>query len=250
MAGHSKWTNIRHKKARADTKRGKIFTKLIREIIVAARKGEDASMNPALRDAMIKAQSANMPKETITRAIKKGAGNSESDDLDSVRYEGYGPNGVAVMVDCLTNNRNRTVNEVRHAFTKSGGNLGTDGSVAYLFLEQGRLEFPVTQDEDKIMEVVLETEALDIQFEGDRVVLLTEVEQFSSVHEAMQAAGFESKCAQVTYVASTKVALDVETAEKFLRLIERLEELDDVQDVYSNAEMDDAILAQRSESSA
>lgn len=249
MAGHSKWANIQHRKKAQDAKRGKLFTRLIREITVAARMGgSDINANPRLRLAVDKGLGANMPKDTVERAIKRGAGELEDVHYEEVRYEGYGPSGVAVMVDCLTDNRNRTVSEVRHAFTKAGGNLGTDGSVAYLFEKQGILSFPPGSDEDRIMEVALEAGAEDITSNDDGSVdVITDPDRFVDIKEAMVAAGLSTEAAEVTMRASTGADIDKETAEKLLRLTDALEELDDVQDVYTNADISDEVLAELSQ---
>jgi len=241
MAGHSKWANIKHKKAKQDKKRGKIFTRLIREVTVAARMGgADAASNSRLRAAVQAAYAANMPRDTIERAIKRGAGGEEGGNIEEVRYEGYGPNGVAIMVDTMTDNRNRTVAEVRHAFTKAGGNLGTDGSVSYLFSKQGTLTFAPGSNEEKIMEVAIEAGADDVNtYEDGSIDVTTTPEAYSDVVDAMEAAGLKPADAEVTMVAATEVALDQETAEKVERLIDMLEDLDDVQNVYSNAEFPD-----------
>ncbi|SMF96814.1 DNA-binding regulatory protein, YebC/PmpR family [Methylomagnum ishizawai] len=245
MAGHSKWANIQHRKGAQDARRGKLFTKLIREITVAARTGGgDPGNNPRLRAVMDKALTANMSKDTIERAIKKGTGAGGTDNYDEVRYEGYGPGGIAVMVDCLTDNRNRTVGEVRHAFTKIGGNLGTDGSVAYLFSKVGVIGFAPGVDEDRLMEAALEAGADDVVPNEDRSVdVLTRPDSFEAVRDALVAAGFKPDTAEVTMRASTSVALGQEDAEKMIRLLERLEDLDDVQNVYSNADISEDILA-------
>ncbi len=246
MAGHSKWANIKHRKAAQDAKRGKIFTKLIREIVVAAKiGGPDLDSNPRLRDAVSKALGQNMKKDTVENAIKRGAGADNNENYDEIRYEGYGPNGVAVMVDCLTDNRNRTVSEVRHAFTKAGGNLGTDGSVAYLFTKIGMMHFPAGADEDAIMEAALEAGAEDIVTNDDGSIEVTTAwEEFTDVKEAMIAAGFEPEMAEITQKPSTSVDLGVEDAQKVLRLVDVLEDLDDVQNVYSNADFSDEVMAQ------
>ncbi len=246
MAGHSKWANIQHRKKAQDSKRGKIFTKLIREITVAARMGEpDPASNPRLRLAVDKALGANMTKDTIERAIKRGAGAQDGENFDEIRYEGYGPGGVAVIVDCLTDNRNRTVSEVRHAFTKAGGNLGTSGSVAFQFAQTGVLSYPAGSDEDAIMEAALEAGADDVLSDDDGSVdVLTAPEVFVSVREAMIAAGFEPEQAEVTLRAENTTSLDKDDAEKMIRMIDVLEELDDVQDVYSNADIAEDILAE------
>ncbi|GJM06273.1 MAG: putative transcriptional regulatory protein [marine bacterium B5-7] len=249
MAGHSKWANIKHKKGKEDAKRGKLFTKLIREIVVAAKLGGgDVSSNPRLRDAVAKALAGNMTRDTIDRAVKRGAGDQDGADMEDMRYEGYGPAGVAVMVDCLTDNRNRTVAEVRHAFSKSGGNLGTDGSVAYLFEKQGQLHFDSDVDEDKLMEVALEAGADDVQTNDDgSASVITAPEDFAAVQEAMQAADLTPAHADIVMQASTAVDIaDQDTAEKFMRLVDMLEDLDDVQTVSSNADISDDVLAKLS----
>jgi len=246
MAGHSKWANIQHRKNAQDAKRGKIFTKLIREITVAARMGDpDPATNPRLRLAVDKALSANMTKDTMERAIKRGAGVQDGENFDEIRYEGYGPGGVAVIVDCLTDNRNRTVSEVRHAFTKAGGNLGTSGSVAFQFAQTGILSYPAGSDEDAIMEAALEAGANDVLNNDDGSIdVLTAPEEFVSVKEAMIAAGFEPEQAEVTMRAEITTALDMSDAEKMIRMLDVLEDLDDVQNVYSNADISDEILAE------
>ena len=248
MAGHSKWANIKHRKAAQDAKRGKIFTKLIREIVVAAKMGgADQDSNPRLRDAVSKALSANMKKDTVENAIKRGAGAGEGENYDEIRYEGYGPAGVAVMVDCLTDNRNRTVGDVRHAFTKSGGNLGTDGSVSYLFTKIGTLTFPTGSDEDQIMEAALEAGAEDVVTNDDGSIdVTTEPELFTDVKETMVAAGLEPEIAEVTQKPSTSVDLQLEDAQKVMKLVDILEDLDDVQNVYTNADFSDEVLSQLS----
>lgn len=239
MAGHSKWANIQHRKQAQDAKRGKIFTKLIREITVAARMaGGDPDANPRLRAAIDKALSMNMAKDTVERARKRGAGGLEGADVEEIRYEGYGPGGVAVMVDCMTNNRNRTVSEVRHAFTKCGGNLGTDGSVAYLFKERGIISFAPGTDENRIMEVALEAGAEDIISNEDKSVdVFTDPTQINSIKDAMTKAGLEPAHAEVTMLPATYVKLTGEDAEQMMHLQDMLEDLDDVQNVYSNAEL-------------
>ncbi len=244
MAGHSKWANIKHKKAANDKKRGKMWTKLIREITVAARMGGgDINTNPRLRLAVDKGLGANMPKDTIERAIKRGEGGTDADNYDEIRYEGYGPGGTAVMVDCMTDNRNRTASEVRHAFSKLGGNLGTDGSVAYLFSKQGMISFGSDADEDAVMEASLEAGAEDVVTNDDGSIdVITTVEAFSQVKDALIAAGLKPDSDEVTYNASTSAVLEQGDAEKLLRMIDMLEDLDDVQDVYTNAEISDEIM--------
>jgi YebC/PmpR family DNA-binding regulatory protein len=246
MAGHSKWANIQHRKKGQDAKRGKLFTKLIREITVAARLGGgEVDSNPRLRAIVDKSLRANMTRDTVERAIKRGAGDMDGDNFDEILYEGYGPSGVAVMVECLTDNRNRTVAEVRHAFTKAGGNLGTDGSVSYLFSKIGILSYPVGSDEDAIMEAALEAGAEDVESNDDGSVdVTTAAEDFMDVKDAMVAAGFDPEMAEVTMKASTSVDLNVDDAQKVMRMVDMLEDLDDVQNVYSNAEFSDEVLAQ------
>ncbi len=245
MAGHSKWANIQHRKKAQDSKRGKLFTKLIREITVAARMGgPDPDSNPRLRAAIDKGLSGNMTKDTIERAIKRGAGASDGENYEEVRYEGYGPNGLAVMVDCLTDNRNRTVAEVRHAFSKAGGNLGTDGSVAYLFTKTGTLSFAAGSDEEQIMEVALEAGADDVQSHDDGSIdVLTSPDEFMNVKDAMTAAGLEPEMAEITMTPSTSVDMELEDAEKVMRLVDALEDLDDVQNVYTNADFSEEVMA-------
>ncbi|MDD1648772.1 MAG: YebC/PmpR family DNA-binding transcriptional regulator [Methylococcaceae bacterium] len=245
MAGHSKWANIQHRKGAQDARRGKLFTKLIREITVSSRAGGgDPVNNPRLRAAMDKALTANMSKDTIERAIKKGVGTGEGDNFEEIRYEGYGSGGIAVMVDCLTDNRVRTVAEVRHAFSKAGGNLGTDGSVAYLFTKTGILSYPAGVDEDRLMEAALEAGADDVITHDDQSIdVLVNPDHFETVRDALIAAGLPPDNAEVTMRASTTVALEQADAEKMIRLLERLEDLDDVQNVYSNADISEEILA-------
>jgi len=246
MAGHSKWANIKHRKAAQDKKRGKIYTKLIREITVAARSGGggDPSTNPRLRLAMDKALGANMNKDTIDRAIRRGTGEGDDANYEEVRYEGYGPGGTAVMVDCMTDNRNRTVSEVRHAFTKAGGNLGTDGSVAYLFSRIGMLAYPAGSDEDAIMEAALEAGAEDVETSDDgSIEVSTSYEDFITVKEAMEAAGLKPEHAEIIEKPTTDTFVSEDDAEKIMRLIDTLEELDDVQDVHTNADFPEDVLA-------
>ncbi|WP_024297348.1 YebC/PmpR family DNA-binding transcriptional regulator [Methylomicrobium lacus] len=246
MAGHSKWANIKHRKAGQDAKRGKIFTKLLREITVAVKSGgPDAGTNPTLRTAIDKALGSNMRRDTIDNAIKKASGALEGVNYEEVRYEGYGPGGTAVMVECLTDNRNRTVSDVRHAFTKAGGNLGTDGSVAYLFTKTGIISYAEGVDEDALMEAALEAGANDVITNDDGSIdVMTSPEEYLAVKTALIAAGFEPDNAEVTMQASTNTELDADDAEKMLRLIDRLEDLDDVQNVYSNADISEDIIAQ------
>lgn len=237
MAGHSKWANIKFRKGVQDAKRGKIFTKLIREITVAARMGgADESSNPRLRDAVKKALTANMKRDTIDNAIKRGVGGLDGDTMIAMRYEGYGPGGIAVLVDCLSDNKNRTVSEVRHAFTKNGGNLGTDGSVSYLFTHQGEILLAPGQVEDAVMEVVLEAGADDVFVEDGQIEVITPVEAYHSVVNALQDSGFEVEESQLAMRAQLLVPVDDESAVNLIKLIDMLEDLDDVQEVYSNVE--------------
>lgn len=238
MAGHSQFKNIMHRKAGQDAKRGKIFTKLIREITTAARQsGPDPDANPRLRTAIDKALDNNMTKDTINRAIKRGAGADDGEQMIEVRYEGYGPHGVAVIVDCLTDNKNRTVGEVRHAFTKSGGNLGTTGSVAYLFKQAGIISFAPGSDENKILETALDAGADDVVHNDDHSIdVIASPEQFTAIKTALNDAGLDTPYAEITWFASTKIALNLEQATELTTLTDMLEDLDDVQQVYTNAE--------------
>ena len=244
MAGHSKWANIKHRKAGQDAKRGKVFTKILREITVAVKtSGPDVGSNPSLRTAIDKALGANMRRDTIDMAIKKASGALEGVNYETIRYEGYGPGGTAIIVDCLTDNRNRTVSEVRHAFAKAGGNLGTDGSVAYLFNKLGVMSYAPSVDEATLMEVALEAGAEDvISYDDGAVDVMTSPETYLAVKEALITAGFEPDNAEITMQASLQAELDADDAEKMLRLIDRLEDLDDVQAVYSNADISDEIM--------
>jgi len=246
MAGHSKWANIQHRKGAQDKKRGKLFTKLIREITIAARMGGgDPDANPRLRLAIDKAKGQSMPKDNIERAAKRGAGELDGSDYQEMRYEGYGPGGTAVMVDCLTDNKNRTVADVRHAFTKFGGNLGADGSVNYLFAHVGQLMYPVSSDEDAVMEAAIDAGAEDVVVESDgSIEVLTEPTEFETVRNAMVEAGHDPENAQLTMRASTNATLDVKEATSMVKLLEMLEDLDDVQEVYSNADISDEVLAE------
>ena len=245
MAGHSKWANIQHRKGAQDKKRGKLFTKLIREITISAQMGgPDPDANPRLRTAIDKARGQSMPKDNIERAVKRGAGDTEGADYEGIRYEGYGPGGVAVLVDCLTDNRNRTVAEIRHAFTKYGGNLGEDGSVAYLFNHVGQISLPGGTDEDQIMEVALEAGAEDIISNDDSSFdVITDPQEFQSIKDALAAAGLEAESSEITHRASTSAVLDEKDAVRMIKLLEVLEDLDDVQNVYSNADISEEILA-------
>lgn len=244
MAGHSKWANIQHRKGAQDKKRGKLFTKLIREITVAARMGGgDIDANPRLRLAVDKAKAKSMPKDNIERAIKKGSGNLDGADFLEVRYEGYGPGGTAVMVDCMTDNKNRTVAEVRHAFAKFGGNLGADGSVSYMFQHAGLLHYPPGSDEDAVMEAAIDAGADDIVVDDDKSIeVVTEPGDFEQVRIAMCAAGHNPENAELTMRASNSTELELQAASSMVKMLEMLEDLDDVQNVYSNADIPDHVL--------
>ncbi len=237
MAGHSKWANIRYRKGAQDAKRGKIFTKFIREISVAARMGgADESSNSRLRDVVIKALKANMKRDTIDNAIKRGVGGLDGANMVEMRYEGYGPNGVAIIVDCLSDNKNRTVSEVRHAFTKFGGNLGTEGSVAYMFHQQGEILLSHTLDEERAMDTAIDAGASDVLLDDGQLEIITPTDAYHAVLSALEAAGLEVEHSHLTMRAQTMVAVDGDTAETLDKLIDMLEDLDDVQTVYSNAE--------------
>jgi YebC/PmpR family DNA-binding regulatory protein len=242
MAGHSKWANIKHKKAATDAKRGKIFTRLIREITVAARLGgADAGSNPRLRLAMDKALDNNMPKDTIERAAKRGAGELEGVNYEEARYEGYGINGAAVIVDCLTDNRVRTVADVRHAFAKHGGNLGTDGSVAFLFKYCGLLVFAPGTDTDQLLEAALDAGAEDVVEHDDGATeVITAPNDFVAVREALARAGLKPELAELTMKPSTEVAFAGDDAARMQKLLDAIESLDDVQEVYTNAVIEEA----------
>jgi len=240
MAGHSKWANIKHKKAAQDAKRGKVFTRLIKEITVAARMGgADANSNPRLRLAIDKAQVQNMPKDNIERAIKRGTGNLDGVSYEEVRYEGYGIGGAAVMVDCLTDNRARTVAEVRHAFSKHGGNLGTDGSVAFLFKHCGQFVFAPGTSEEKLMEAALDAGAEDVITNDDgSIEVISAPADFMAVKGALEKAGFKPELAEITMKPANEMAMAGEDGAKMQRLLDALEGLDDVQDVYTTAVID------------
>ena len=237
MAGHSKWANIKHKKAAADAKRGKIFTRLIKEITVSARLGgPDASSNPRLRLAIDKARDQNMPKDTIDNAIKRGAGQLDGVAYEEIRYEGYGISGAAVIVDCMTDNRTRTAGDVRHAFSKHGGNLGTDGSVAYLFKHCGQIVFAPGTNEDKVMEAAIEAGAEDVIANDDgSIEVVTGPYDFLAVKDALAKAGLEPEVAEVVMKPSNEVELAGEDAQRMQKLVDALESLDDVQEVYTSA---------------
>ncbi|WP_434951924.1 YebC/PmpR family DNA-binding transcriptional regulator [Shewanella sp. HL-SH4] len=246
MAGHSKWANIKHRKAAQDAKRGKLFTKFIRELTVAAREGgSDPDANPRLRAAIDKALSNNMTRDTVERAVKRGAGEIEGLQLETIIYEGYGPGGSAVMVETMTDNRNRTVSGVRNAFSKNGGNLGTDGSVAYLFTKLGVISYLEGLDEDSVMDAAIESGADDVIVNDDGTIdVYTSPNAFGKVKDALDKAEFTSDNAEVTMVPSTKAELDLENAEQFLRLIDTLEDHDDVQEVYHNADISNDVMEQ------
>ena len=236
MAGHSKWANIKHRKARQDASRGKVWTKVIREITVAAKDGPDPNDNPRLRLALEKANSANMPKDTIKRAIEKGSGTGETGSLEEIIFEGYGPGGVAILVETMTDNRNRTVSDVRHAFSKFGGNLGTDGSVAYLFKKLGIIHIDKGFSEEKLMELVIESGAIDFTLEDDFFEVTTEVNDFNNIIDFFKNNEVAYINAQLTLRAETLVNLDQEMSEKVLNIMEFMDDLDDVQEVHTNAE--------------
>ena len=242
MAGHSKWANIQHRKGRQDAKRGKIFTRLIKEITVAARMGGgDPDMNPRLRLAVDKAYENNMPKDNVERAIKRGTGDLEGVNYEEIRYEGYGIGGAAVMVDCLTDNRTRTVADVRHAFSKHGGNMGSDGSVAFLFKHCGQLVFAPGTSEERLLDAALEAGAEDVVTNDDgSIEVVTGPYDFPAVKSALEKAGFKAEMAEVTMKPSTETVLDGEDAARMQKLIDALESLDDVQEVYTTAAMDEA----------
>ncbi len=245
MAGHSKWANIKHRKARQDAVKGKVFTKIIREIVSAAKQGDpDPNKNPRLRAAVEKALSVNMTRDTINRAVDRGTGGGDNDNMEEVSYEGYGVGGVAVLVETMTDNLNRTVSEVRHAFTKCEGNLGTSGSVAYLFTKRGEIRFNDVSLEDEIMLVALDAGATDIENDGESLLVTTEWESFGQVKDALNAAGLVSDNAEVTMSASTVAEIDnIDDALKIIKMIDMLEDADDVQEVYSNVNFSEAVMA-------
>ncbi|MFM2396675.1 MAG: hypothetical protein RLZZ434_1257 [Pseudomonadota bacterium] len=241
MAGHSKWANIQHRKGRQDAKRGKIFTKIIKEITVAARlSGGDVTMNPRLRAAVAVAKEENMPADNITRAIKKGTGELEGVNYEEIRYEGYGINGASIIIDCLTDNKQRAVADVRHALTKFGGNLGTDGSVAFMFKHCGSLVYEPGTNEDKVMEVALDAGAEDVVSDEDgSIEVITAPNDFMAVKEAMEAAGLKAVMAEVTMKPMNEIELSGDDALKMQKILDALDDLDDVQDVYTSALIDD-----------
>ena len=245
MAGHSKWHNIQHRKGAQDAKRGKVFTKLIKEIVIAAKKGGGVlENNPSLRAIIDKSLAANMKRDTIENAVKRGSGDLEGDNYEEIRYEGYGLGGTAIMVDCLTDNKNRTVSDVRHAFSKHGGNLGKDGSVAYMFTKQGFISF-ASGDEDEIMEVALESGAEDIIVNDDSSIdVVTSPDNFFPVKDALIASNLTPDHSQITMEPASRIELNMEDAEKFIKLIDWLEDLDDTQEVYHNAEISDELMSE------
>jgi len=236
MAGHSKWANIKHRKARQDASRGKVWTKVIREITVAAKGGPDPDDNPRLRLALDKANAANMPKDNIKRAIEKGSGTGETGSLEEIVLEGYGPGGVAIMVEAMSDNRNRTVSDVRHAFSKFGGNLGTDGSVSYLFNKIGIIHVAKDYSEEEILDIVLEAGADDLVDEEEYFEIITSSSNLSNVLESLKQNNIENTNAELTLRAETSIALDQEMSEKVLKIMDFMDELDDVQEVHTNAE--------------
>lgn len=244
MAGHSKYANIKHRKAAQDAKRGKVFTKLIRELVIATKQGGPAPEdNPRLRTAIDKALGSNMTRDTIDRAVARGAGTNEADNMEELTYEGYAPGGIAVLVEVMTDNRNRTVAEVRYAFSKHGGNLGTDGSVAYLFARKGQIVFAPGAGEDQVMDVALEAGAEDIEVHQDGSIEVTTAwEEMSAVKSALEEASLAPEDADVTMIASVVVPVEAAGAEKIIALVDALEDLDDVQNVYTNVDIPDEVL--------
>ena len=244
MAGHSKWANIKHRKGRQDAKRGKIFSRLIRELTVASRLGGPvAEDNPRLRTALDKALSANMPKDTIERAIQRGSGSAEGDDLEETTFEGYGPGGVAIIVESMTDNNNRTVAEVRHAFSKAGGNLGTDGSVSYLFVKKGLIQLSNNTSLEQVLEVAIEAGAEDIEENSDQSITISTLpEDFDPVKKALIDKEIETLESEISLVPETSVSTDLETSVKIYKLLEALEDLDDTQNVHSNADFPEEIV--------
>ena len=244
MAGHSKWANIKHRKGRQDAKRGKIFSRLIRELTVASRLGGPvAEDNPRLRTALDKALSANMPKDTIERAIQRGSGSAEGDDLEETTFEGYGPGGVAIIVESMTDNNNRTVSEVRHAFSKAGGNLGTDGSVSYLFVKKGLIQLSNSTSLEQVLEVAIEAGAEDIEENSDQSITISTLpEDFDTVKKALIDKEIETLESEISLVPETSVSTDLETSIKIYKLLEALEDLDDTQYVHSNADFPEEVV--------
>jgi len=243
MSGHNKWSSIKHKKAATDAKRGKIFTRYIREITIAARNGDDPDANPRLRAAITAAKGVNMPKDNIDRAIKRGAGGDDGANIDEIRYEGYGQGGVAILVDCMSDNRNRTVSDVRSAFNKGGGNMGESGCVSWMFLHKGQFIFDREKvDEDQLMDIALEAGAEDVvdNAEDGCIEVTCDIAEFGDVQKAIDAAGLEPQVGEITWIPENTIEVTGEAAEKLLGLIERLEDLDDVQNVFANYDISDA----------
>ncbi len=243
MSGHNKWSSIKHKKAATDAKRGKIFTRYIREITIAARGGDDPDANPRLRAAITAAKGVNMPKDNIERAIARGAGGGEGANIEEIRYEGYGQGGVAILVDCMSDNRNRTVSDVRSAFNKGGGNMGESGCVSWMFMHKGQFIFDRdTVDEEQLMDIALEAGAEDVvdNAEDGCIEVTCEIAAFGDVQKAIEAAGLEPQVGEITWIPENTITVEGEAAEKLLALIERLEDLDDVQNVYANYDISDA----------
>jgi YebC/PmpR family DNA-binding regulatory protein len=245
MSGHSKWATIKHKKGAADAKRGKVFTRLIKEITIAAKgAGGDPDGNPRLRTAIAAAKAENMPADNIKRAIQRGTGELEGVNYDEITYEGYGPGGVAIIVDVLTDNKNRAVSEVRHAFSKNGGNMGAEGAVAWMFAKKGVISIAKdSANEDKLMEIVLESGAEDLNDEGEYWEILCDPKDFEAVTEALKAAKIKTVTAEVTKIASTYTKLEGAQAAAMMRLLETIEDLDDTQNVYSNFDFDEAAMS-------
>jgi YebC/PmpR family DNA-binding regulatory protein len=247
MAGHSKWANMKHRKARQDAKKSKIFTKIIRELTVSARMNPDVSINPRLRLAVDKALSENMTRDTIDRAIKRGAGATEGENYEELVYEGYGPNGVAIIVETMTDNNKRTVADVRNAFTKNNGNLGTTGSVAYLFARRGVLLFAPGIDEDALLDAALDAGAEDVQNHDDgSIEVFTSPEQYNDIKDCLLAASFTADNAEIDMIPSIRAQIDADNIGRFFKLIDMLEDLDDVQNVYHNGEISDELLGEHS----
>lgn len=244
MSGHSKWSTIKHKKGAADAKRGKIFTKLIKEITVAARMGGgDPDTNPRLRTAVFAAKAQNMPKDNLERAIKKGTGELEGVDYEEITYEGYGPGGVAVLVECLTDNRNRTIADVRYIFSKAGGNIGTDGCVSWMFDKKGLISVEKSEtDEDTLMELALEAGAEDVKDEDDCFEVITAPEDFEAVKEAVDAAEIKTTMAEVTMIPQTQASLEGKEAEQMVKFMMALDDCDDIQKFYTNADIPDEVM--------
>ncbi len=250
MAGHSKWANIKHRKAAVDAKRGKTFTKVIRELTVAARQGGgDADSNPRLRTAIALAKTNNMPGDTIERAIKRGTGDIEGADFQEVFYEGYGPGGSAVYVKALTDNKNRTVSDIRHIFSKHGGNLGENGCVSWMFEMKGRIDFAKETDKEKLFDAAIEAGAEDVLSEDGEAAVITSVENFEDVKNSLEQAGFKYEAANVTMITQNNVKIEGREANKMIQLVETLEDSDDVQNVYANFDIDEEILEQLSRQS-